>query len=59
MIKMTRNGSQVAARPMAEQPITPTNRQSMKMGFLKPLVSASVPRIGPSTAVTTVTTELA
>ena len=31
----------------------------MKMGFLKPLVSASVPKIGPSTAVITVTTELA
>ena len=58
-MKMTRNGSQVRAAPMAQQPSTPTNRQSMKMGFLKFLVSASVPRMGPSTAVTTVTTELA
>ena len=44
---------------MAQHPMMPTNRQSMKMGFLKPLVSASVPRMGPRTAVTTVTTELA
>lgn len=58
-MKMTRNGSQIVATPMAQQPATPTNRQSMKMGFLKPLVSASVPKIGPSTAVITVTTELA
>ena len=44
---------------MAQQPMTPTKRQSMKMGFLKPLVSASVPRMGPRMAVTTVTMELA
>ena len=58
-MKIIRNGSHVVARPIAQQPATPTNRQSMKMGFLKPLVSASVPKIGPSTAVITVTTELA
>jgi len=39
--------------------MTPTKRQSMKMGFLKPLVSASVPRMGLRMAVTTVTMELA
>ena len=59
MIKMIRNASHVPAIPMAQQPTTPTKRQSMKMGFLKPLVSASVPRIGPRMAVTTVTMELA
>ena len=59
MIKMTRTASHVPARPMAQQPMTPTKRQSMKMGFLKPLVSASVPRMGPRIAVTTVTMELA
>ena len=34
------------AIPMAQQPITPTATQKVKMGFLKLRVSASVPRIG-------------
>ena len=53
-MKMSRNGSQVLAIPMAQQPITPTATQKVKMGFLKLRVSASVPRIGLSTAVMTV-----
>ena len=59
MTKMTRKGSHADAAPMAQHPTMPTPTQSMKMGFLKFLVSARVPRMGPSTAVTTVTTELA
>ena len=58
-MKMSRNGSQVFAIPMAQQPITPTATQKVKMGFLKLRVSASVPRIGLSTAVMTVTAEAA
>ena len=56
---MSRKGSQVLAKPMAQQPATPTTRQRMKMGFLKPRVSASVPRMGLSTAVMMVTAEAA
>ena len=44
---------------MAQHPTMPTPTQSMKMGFLKPLVSATVPRIGLRMAVMMVTTELA
>ena len=59
MTKMTRNGSQADILPMAMQPTMPTQTQSMKMGFLKPFVSARVPRIGLRIAVMMVTTEVA
>ena len=59
MTKMMRKGSHADAAPMAQHPTMPTPTQSMKMGFLKPLVSATVPRIGLRMAVMMVTTELA
>ena len=58
-MKISKKGSHVFASPMAQQPATPTTRQRMKMGFLKPLVSASVPRMGLRMAVMTVTAEAA
>ena len=59
MTKMTRNGSHADAAPIAQQPTMPTKTQSMKIGFLKPFVSATVPKMGLKTAVMMVTAELA
>ena len=44
---MIKKISQLPVKPNAVQPSAPTNILIVKIGFLKSLVSAKVPKIGP------------
>ena len=59
MTKQPRNHTQDWTRPITAQPAMPTATQSRKSRFFIPGRSATAPRVGPSTATTTVTKEAA
>jgi len=57
--KTAKKADQVQGRARAAQPMTPKSKNKVKIGFLYPLVSAIVPKTGPSTATIKVDTEMA
>ena len=59
MTKQPRNHTQDWSRPITAQPATPTATHSTKSFFFMPGRSATAPRVGPSTATTTVTKDAA
>ena len=59
MMKQPRNHTQCPTAPMTAQPTIPTAAQRANSFFFIPGRSATAPRVGPSTATTTVTKEAA